>query len=267
MSLEEYKELASIPLGHHIQWANMILQLAMPSVDFKKEVTTLVFLQCIYQTGPPNDTVLREAHEFFSDDAKVKSLIDQTEAAIGRVKQNWESAQALGLFATILRRALSLNTSSVGRCLTLLAQIQMIALGWLGHLRDRAYAAFSHEDRMAFVQKSVEVAMVCVGTFDVDDMHLETMLGSKARTSSLVQCSIIVQQGRNTNAQEGQRSSLPHLRHNERFIEVTKCSSDTRADLMMRWRNPGQHMLLGVLAGCQCLILPGTGSQLQQQQA
>ncbi|KAI6830392.1 hypothetical protein KC342_g8458 [Hortaea werneckii] len=213
MCLEEYKELASIPLGHHIQWANMILQLAMPSVDFKKEVTTLVFLQCIYQTGPPNDTVLREAHEFFSDDAKVKSLIDQTEAAIGRVKQNWESAQALGLFATILRRALSLNTSSVGRCLTLLAQIRMIALGWLGHLRDRAYAAFSHEDRMAFVQKSVEIAMVCVGTFDVDDMHLETMLGSTAGTSSLVQCSIIVQQGRNTNAQQGQRSLLPHLRH------------------------------------------------------
>jgi hypothetical protein len=48
MSLEEYKELTSTPLGRHIQCTNMLLQLAMPSVDFRKEATTLVFLQCIY---------------------------------------------------------------------------------------------------------------------------------------------------------------------------------------------------------------------------
>ncbi|KAK6406596.1 hypothetical protein LTR95_018647, partial [Oleoguttula sp. CCFEE 5521] len=41
MTLEEYKELAIVSLGHHIQWSNILLQLAMPGVDFKKPETTL----------------------------------------------------------------------------------------------------------------------------------------------------------------------------------------------------------------------------------
>lgn len=44
MSLDEHKALSTIPLGYRIQWQNILLQLSVPSVDFKKVETGLVIL-------------------------------------------------------------------------------------------------------------------------------------------------------------------------------------------------------------------------------
>lgn len=55
LSVEKYKGLRSIPSGHIIQWQNILLQLAMPIVDFRREETSLIVLQAMYQTGPSND--------------------------------------------------------------------------------------------------------------------------------------------------------------------------------------------------------------------
>lgn len=220
MSLEEYKELASVPLGHHIQWANMILQLAMPSVDFKKEDTTLVFLQCIYQSGPSDGTVLRESHRIFSDDAKVSSMIHQTKQAIERIKRNWESSQALRLFVAILTRTLSLNAAAGKSCLELLSQIRVVALDWMDHLRDRAYAAADHQDRTAFVSQSVEVAMICTSTFDVDETYLDIIMKSADAVSAFVQCAMVVHQGKHVDTHESKNGSLLSLRH-QRMLHRT----------------------------------------------
>ncbi|QBZ66754.1 hypothetical protein PoMZ_13741, partial [Pyricularia oryzae] len=65
LSVEKYKGLRSIPSGHIIQWQNILLQLAMPIVDFRREETSLIVLQAMYQTGPSNDDKsmpLRQAH-------------------------------------------------------------------------------------------------------------------------------------------------------------------------------------------------------------
>lgn len=112
MSLEEYKELSSVPLGHHIQWANILLQLTMPGVDFRKEVTTLVFWQCIYQTGSSSGDVLRETHVLFEDESRALLLVKHLDIAVERIKRNWESAQALSLFSSIAARVMSLNTEA-----------------------------------------------------------------------------------------------------------------------------------------------------------
>ena len=111
MSLEEFKELTTIPLGHHLQWVNILQQLAMPGVDFKKIETTLTFLQCINQAGSPSNDTLRESHAFFGNDSRALDMIDNLDVAVERIKQNWESAQALSLFASIVTRALALNAS------------------------------------------------------------------------------------------------------------------------------------------------------------
>ncbi|TKA22406.1 hypothetical protein B0A50_07912 [Salinomyces thailandicus] len=168
MTLEEFKDLASIPLGHHIQWANMMVQLAMPSVDFKKVDTTLVFLQCIYQTGPPNGEAMREAHSMFRAGTRVGFVLEHVKAAIERIKQNWESAQALSLFVAILTRTLSLHSAAtdgrfqalIDSCIELLTSARKVALGWMFALRDRAHAATEEKDRNGFISKSVEVALI-----------------------------------------------------------------------------------------------------------
>ena len=172
MALEEYKEWATLPLGRHIQWPNILLQLAMPSVDFKKSETTLAFLQCIYQAGPPSRSgVLREAHDFFNHDNSTNHLIQELTEALQRIKSNWESCQALRTFTAIACRALSLSQSDAERdvCLSFLSSARTVALGRVYDLREKANAAVDPDDRTTFISKSVEVALICISTCDVDE--------------------------------------------------------------------------------------------------
>jgi hypothetical protein len=195
MSLEEYKELSGVPFGHHIQWASILLQLSMPGVDFRKEVTTLVFLQCIYQTGPPSDAVFREAHAVLGNESKALNIISHLDIAVERIKRNWESVQALSLFASIATRVLCLNSATKSACFALLAKIRNIAMTWMYTLRELTYSARTHDERTLFIGKGVEVALVCVSTYDVGDAYMLEMLSEVSEASTLVQASIVIQQG------------------------------------------------------------------------
>jgi hypothetical protein len=198
MALEEYKEWAALPLGRHIQWPNILLQLAMPSVDFKKPETTLVFLQCIYQAGPSvSSEVLREAHDFFNHGSNANHIIQELTEALQRLKGNWESSQALHNFSAIASRVLSLSKSDAARsaCLAFLSSARAVSMGWVRDLREKAYAAEDPDDRTAFIVKSVEVALVCTSTYDVDGHFLPDLLAKGNNTSVLIQCSIILQEG------------------------------------------------------------------------
>ena len=238
MSLEEYKELTSVPLGHHVQWANILLQLAIPGVDFRKEVTTLVFLQCIHQAGPPSGDTLREAHIVFHDGAKALDIVRNLDSAVERIKRNWESAQALGLFTSITTRVLSLNAKTKIACFPLLAKIRGIAMSWIHALRELAFNASTHEDRSLFVGKGVEVALVCASTFDVNDVHMAEVLSSTSDASMLIQAAVVVQQGETGQDWSDGYLSVQRLRfarllhrcykllakHNAALDDATKCS-------------------------------------------
>lgn len=214
MTIEEYKELSTLPLGHHIQWANILLQIAMPSLDFKKPETTLFLLQCAHQAGPrlsvspdllscsDERSALRSSHHFFSSEEKAHSLLQRLTEALQRVKSNWESSQALFIFVAIAARALSLSAFSRVQeaCLVFLATCRDIAMGWVISLRDKAHAAVHPNDKDTFIAKSVEVALICTTTFDVDDEYVEVVLAKKDNVSILVQASVIVQEGEQSKA-------------------------------------------------------------------
>lgn len=227
MALEEYKELGAMPLGRHIQWANILVQLAMPSVDFSKLETTLLILQCAYQAGPRLSTstdlhggldrasILRDAHYFFSKAENARSLLECLMEALQRVKNNWESSQALCVFVAIASRALSLSAFSEIQldCLIFLATARQIAMGWVIDLRDKAYAAVDHNDRRTFIAKSVEVALICISTFDVDVQYRERVLAEENNVSSLIQMSIVVHDGEHGQASDRESHlAILHLR-------------------------------------------------------
>ncbi|KAK7696887.1 hypothetical protein SLS64_014115 [Diaporthe eres] len=209
MALEEYKELCTLPFGRRIQWANILLQLSMPSLDFRKPETTMLLLQCAYQTGPRSSvstdpfssadgsSALRISHDFFSSEQRAHSLLQSLTEALQRVKSNWESSQALFILVALAARALSLSAFSRVQeaCLMFLATSRDIAMSWVISLRDKAYAAEDHNDKAAFIAKSVETALICTSTFDIDDQYLEVVLAGKNNTSILVQASIVVQEG------------------------------------------------------------------------
>ncbi|CAK3844903.1 Hypothetical predicted protein [Lecanosticta acicola] len=212
MTLEEYKELSTIPLGHRIQWANIILQLAMPGVDFKKPETALVIFQCIYQAGPAAGDALRQAHCIFRDNAHAFSVLSNLRVALQRVKENWESAQALYTFVAIATRIVSLNGALKDGCMSFLRDARAIAINWMGTLRNKAYSTPDHTLQNEFLSKSVEVALICASTFDLDDVYLREVLKSPKEASLLVQASIMVQEAEQTLANKEPHILLLNLR-------------------------------------------------------
>ena len=199
-SLEEFRDLIGLPLGYRLQWYNILVQLASNSIDFKKEETALVISQCIYQTGLADTDVpqLRASHCVVDDSSFADRLVESLTAAFNRVKENWESVQALSVFSSIAGRLLSLTSSASVRdfCLELLRTLRNKSFSWVTLLQDKAQQATSHEDQAQFLSKAVEVALVCGLCADVDDIHLYQLLGSQEGTSILIQCSVLVQEGK-----------------------------------------------------------------------
>ncbi|KAK4495018.1 hypothetical protein PRZ48_013345 [Zasmidium cellare] len=214
MSLEEYKDLTSIPLGRHIQWLNINLQLAMPSVDFKKLETTLVLLQCIHQSGPPTASgdAHREAHCATKAKDLVLSILKNLNLALSRIKQNWESVQALSALVAIAGRVLTLNRTAEISYLSCLKAAREVALGWISTLREKAHQVKEHTERADLVSRAVEVALVCASTFELDDQHLGAVLGNSEDAKILAWIAIVVQEGENVTSQASSHIAMLRLR-------------------------------------------------------
>ncbi|EXJ68848.1 uncharacterized protein A1O5_07780 [Cladophialophora psammophila CBS 110553] len=201
MSLDEYKALCTIPLGTRIQWQNILLQLCAPSVDFKKVETTFVVLQSIYQAGPPSGSAgLRESHNIVGDADFCHALLESLHEALQRIKENWESSQALSIFTSLAARLLSLSTADQvkTRCLIYLANVRDVAFAWVNLLKDRVHKTTVDCHRTDLISKAVEIALICIDSFNVDDMHLVHALSSSKDASVFIQCSIIIHEGINT---------------------------------------------------------------------
>lgn len=193
LSLEEYKALATIPLGYRIQWQNILVQIALPSLDFNKELTAFVILQCIYQAGPREDEdLVRESHKILSDEQFTDALLRSLEEAWQRIEKNWQSFQALGIYVALTRRVLSLTpTEKVkSQCLELLGRLRKTALEWIETL-----VAASGDVNSSLRKKAVEIALICVDTFNVDDEHLLGLLASSEDASIMIQCAIAIHEG------------------------------------------------------------------------
>ncbi|KAL8310331.1 hypothetical protein RB597_010256 [Gaeumannomyces tritici] len=112
-SLPEFRALVSVLLGHRIQWQNILVELAIPYVDFRKDETNLVLFQAMYQAGPPSEgSALRQGHHVLDDAGFSHELLHQLHEAAGRIKQNWESSQALFSFICVATRVLSLSSDT-----------------------------------------------------------------------------------------------------------------------------------------------------------
>lgn len=233
MALQEFKELCSLLLGHRLQWENILLQLAMPSVDFKKLETTLVILQCLSQAGPRSVTPMRSAHQKLSDNTLANKILEVLNTALARVKENWESSQAVSTFCAIAARVLTLTSSPEvqASCLSFLDDARKILFIWLQSLKDKAHEATDPKDHTFFVAKSVELALICVTTFDVDTTHLPGILNATRTASTLLQCSIVIQEGH--RSQPPTSRDMLSVRALELFTAVLSFSPDIGLDWTM----------------------------------
>ncbi|KAI1459754.1 hypothetical protein F4805DRAFT_420134 [Annulohypoxylon moriforme] len=244
LSLEEYKALASLPLGSSIQWQNILVQLAMPSIDFKLEQTVLVILQCIFQAGPrKGDELLRQGHNILRDKSFALALLGRLNEALERIKENWQSFQALGVFVALARRLLSLTPVNdiKSECLTFLATTRDVALKWIKALEDKIQDINDDVIRMDLLRKVSMVALICVDTFNVDDEHLHRLLADQLPARIMIRCAIVIQEGlcHAPRATKG----LAFIMY-QRWEQLSYRGFRILSDQIVHWNNPALNNVI-----------------------
>jgi hypothetical protein len=153
--------------------------------------TGLVILQPIYQAGPLLEgNVLRESHEVLSGQSF--ALLRSLDESLQRVRENWESSQALSTFISVSSRLLPLATEEniKTRCLAYLHNARTVTFGWVDLLTDKAYEASNDSHRAELLSHAVELALICADTFNVDEKYLDHVLGLPNDGSIFIQCCI-----------------------------------------------------------------------------
>lgn len=198
ISVDEYKAFGTLPIGHSVQYMNILTQLAMPTIDFAKAETHCLILQTIHQAGPRSsaNSMERNSHRILSDDSFGLALIKELEVALRRVTENWETWRALAVFVQLAVKllSLSLNEEIQSRCLRYLGSSRQICLDWLTVLNHRLQTATDDDQRTELSSRVTEIALLCTTTFDVDEAYVNSVLSTPSAVFGLIQCSIIVQE-------------------------------------------------------------------------
>ncbi|CAO2650553.1 Nn.00g018450.m01.CDS01 [Neocucurbitaria sp. VM-36] len=195
-SVDEYKDFGVAPLGRHIIYANLLVRLAAPNLDFAKAETQALVSQIVQQVGPPNERIERVSHDILKDESFSNAMLDQLELALCDRSENWESWRSSAIFSLIVRRILSLTSSPeiVERCHQYLARIREIAMDWLQRLKQRTGSNTDEAHRNELHLKATEAALLCITTFDIEEVYFDFVLKQPSAISILIQCSIKVQE-------------------------------------------------------------------------
>ncbi|KAF1951418.1 hypothetical protein CC80DRAFT_424735 [Byssothecium circinans] len=206
ISLDEYKAFGTLSIGFTIRYANILVQLAMPTLDFSKVETHCLITQAVQQAGPPSlhGQIERISHRVLLEDSFCDAFLAELEGALPKVAENWESWRALATFVQLSLRIFNLTSSSIirSRCKGCLEKARLISLEWLKILKHRGRMSTNCLQRSELYSRATEIALVCISTLDVDGSHLEDVLSSPGAVSALLQSSIIVQENENASSSE-----------------------------------------------------------------
>lgn len=198
-ALDEFRSLCSLPLGQNIQWMNVLVQLSVPSVDWKKAETALFIRQISQQVGPRSEDIKspRASFEMLKDPRFVRSVLDNLEVSLNRVKENWESCHAVGTFSHIAGRLLTFGPEDMWpKCLKLLSSCRQICWRWLQTLLQKVDATDESIQRSRLLEKVLDIALICADTFDIDQAFLTTLMSTTTEAMILLRCFLAIQNTR-----------------------------------------------------------------------
>ncbi|PON24166.1 hypothetical protein TGAM01_v206854 [Trichoderma gamsii] len=196
LSLEEFKAMASIPVGYRLGWQNILVNLHTPALDFRKLDTVLILLQTSRQAGPPlPKSALRGSHQDLDDEMFAATLLQGLRLALARISENWESFQALFAFISLGTRLLSWAPClAISRdCASFIRDCRKVALVWLRSLQDRVKEAQDETQRIELIETVFQVALVCMASFYVDDKHLQRIVKNPEEACIMIESSIAIQ--------------------------------------------------------------------------
>lgn len=195
-ALDEFRSLCSSPLGHHIQWQNILINLTMGLIDWKKIESILFVFQFSQQAGPRGEhQVLRPSNKILSNEHFARAMLDGLEGSLQRVKENWDSCLAIGIFEHVAGRLLSLGPEALqSRCLMFLGDCRQTCWKWLQLLCEKASHIADETQRSKFLERVLDIALICVDTFNVDSEFLQLLIKTPNEAMILLRCFFAIQE-------------------------------------------------------------------------
>lgn len=134
-------------------------------------------LQLSEQAGPAIGSLARDCHESLTCINFATALLDKLQSSLKRVQRNWESYRAIWTFTMFAARLLTLGPVELRRpCLDYLANCRDTCLGWLTTLQDKVASASNSAVRTDFMKRCLQIALVCLSSFDVERKFLYGIL-------------------------------------------------------------------------------------------
>ncbi len=175
-------------------YLNILNQLAMPTIDFLRTETRALILQVALQSGPSDGRIERLNHEILTQQEFSERLLTQISIATRLLEQNNGSWSALATFSHLVRRILSLTSSDsvTVSCLNYLINLRGTCLLWLTSIESRVNKFSDYDEKTFLNTRAFEIALLGVGTFDVEEKYYTAMFEKPEAVSTLLKCSLII---------------------------------------------------------------------------
>ncbi|KAK0715939.1 hypothetical protein B0H67DRAFT_645624 [Lasiosphaeris hirsuta] len=217
-ALGEFRAFGNLRSGINLQWANVLCQLVMPSLDFNKKETLALILQACLEVGPPQpdpepderapspSSIWREAHIDTQNESFMARILSAMRDALQRVRESWQNDIALCVLTCLATRLLSLSCSpDISSALVeYLGQLREVSIAWARLLLDKLNKSDKISDRQRWIGRLLRAALICGTTFNMGGEHLESVLSDSDNLSRLVESAVLARNhlppsGRPTN--------------------------------------------------------------------
>lgn len=198
VTIHEFLAFGHLRAGHRLQWQNIARNLVDGGLDFNREEIHLLLAQAAWQAGPAAKPwslqVNRDSHGCLEEASFCKDILRALGKNLTFVEMNWQGATAVRTMVVLATRLLSLSVNDEvhQESFDFLGKARQVAFRWTSELSKKLADCENEEQLKAWTNSTLEVALTCHGTFDVDEQYLPRLLDSKQNLAILVECSIIV---------------------------------------------------------------------------
>ena len=195
LTMHEFYAFGTLRSGHRLQWRNIARELTARILNLNCHETHTLIVQAAWQVGPFRDgQVCRESHTDLEEVEFGRSLLLALDDALGTIEGNWQGAPAARTLVALATRLLSLSSCRVVRegCFRFLRRARAISLHWIREVGQKLQEGQGEEELRILNARTLEMALTCHGTFDVDPHHLPHILERDEDIAVVTECSIIV---------------------------------------------------------------------------
>ena len=196
LTLHESYAFASLRSGHRLQWRSIARELTARVINFNRSEAHMLIAQAAWQVGPLSGLkdYLRQSHVDLAEEEFGAFLIIALRDSFDAVESNWQGASAARTYTILVLRLLSLSPYGhiQNACIDLLRRARAIALSWMRQLGQKLHNAATERETKDLRERTLEMALTCHESFDVDSNHLPALLAANEDVATLTECSIAI---------------------------------------------------------------------------